>query len=236
MATQEDYTKMQRDQYDYAAGFWTPEKRNPVVGTFDKHNAWNGYNNLWNDLAGDTTKMRVLDFGCGPGRNIVKYSDKFSQIDGVDISSINLEKAKQWIEHNHIDKKSELFLCNGSDLTCIKENNIYDVVMSTISLQHICCYSIRLSYFKHFYRVLKPSGYLTIQMGFGGKPDNKCVDYYEDRFDAGLTNGGCDVNISKEEEVIDMLKDLRFQSINTYITETGPGDCFKNWIFFNATK
>lgn len=30
--------------------------------------------------------LNVLDFGCGPGRNIVKYNKRFNRIDGVDIA------------------------------------------------------------------------------------------------------------------------------------------------------
>ena len=60
------YTVMQNAQYDLDAAEWSSDNRDPVVGSFDKHNNWADYDNfLFKGI--DTTQKIALDFGCGPG-------------------------------------------------------------------------------------------------------------------------------------------------------------------------
>lgn len=231
------YTLMQRNQYQSDATHWTIYNLNPVVGTFNAHNEWSDYDFLFKDIDNLETKT-VLDFGCGPGRNLVKYSSKFIRIDGIDIGEKNLENALLWVKHNNIDpEKHKLILCNGIDLNSIG-NEEYDIVMSTICMQHICVYDIRFNYLKEFYRVLKSGGYITIQMGYGiPLPENKItVDYYDNNYEASSTNGACDTNISDYKQVEKDLLSIGFKNFNYYIRPTGPGDGHPNWIFFNAQK
>lgn len=227
------YTKMQKDFYDREASNWSIDKRNPVVGSFDAHNSWSGYRLLFEGL-GDTSKSSMLDFGCGPGRNIVKYHDSFERIDGVDISQVNLDKARLWIEKNGKFKNQRLFLCNGVDLSCI-DSEQYDIVMSTIALQHICVHDIRLNYFREFFRVLKQGGTFTAQMGFGsGKKES--VNYYENFYDAKSTNSWCDVRVESPDQLKTSLQQCGFTNFSFVIDKVGPGDNHNNWIFFRATK
>lgn len=225
---------MQRTVYENEARQWNINNLDPVVGSFIEHNNWSDYEFLFKDIENLNDKV-VLDFGCGPGRNIVKYSNTFKRIDGVDIAETNLRNAFIWIRHNNIDlQKHNLFLCNGIDLNNI-DNEEYDIVMSTICMQHICVYKIRYNYFKEFYRVLKPGGHITIQMGYG-TPSRMTVDYYDDYYEAKATNRGCDTNISDYKQVEKDLLSIGFKNFKYYIRPTGPGDCHPNWIFFNAQK
>ena len=149
------YTRMQLEYYQGKAANWSTDKRNFVVGLFDEHNESSIYDVMLERF--DTSNMKMLDFGCGPGRNIVKLSDKFKEIDGVDIAPRNLENAKLWIETNEEkfrpDQTINLYECNGTDLRLI-EDATYDMVYSTIVLQHIPIHELRLRYFKEFLRVL----------------------------------------------------------------------------------
>jgi ubiquinone/menaquinone biosynthesis C-methylase UbiE len=226
------YSKMQNDQYDNDAKNWSITNKDPVVGSFDLHNSWKDYDDfLFKDI--NTSGKLALDFGCGPGRNIVKFSEKFNQIDGVDISNINLENAKLWCKANNKPIPT-LYKNDGSDLKEIP-SNIYDVVFSTICLQHICVHEIRFSLLKEFFRVLKSGGNLCIQMGFGVGRRNS-VDYYVNHYDSDGTNGHQDVRVTDPNQLKDDLDKIGFIEFNYDIRPVGPGDEHTNWIFFRSKK
>jgi len=230
-----NYTEMQKKYYEDDASHWSTENRNPVVGSFDGHNAWKDYDDfLFKDINGDLSRKEMLDFGCGPGRNIVKYSKFFKRIDGVDISSNNIKNARIWMDKNGC-ADGDLFLCDGASLKEIKSEQ-YDIVMSTICFQHICVYDIRKSYLNDFFRVLRKGGSLTMQMGFGGKEGYAWAKYKENACQAKATNGYFDVSIDNVEELKLDLIDSGFNKFVYYLRPTGPGDNHKNWIFFSASK
>ena len=231
------YTYMQKSQYEIDASHWSAENRDPVVGGFDLHNNWTDYEEfLFKDIPNLETKIGI-DFGCGPGRNLVQFGDKFKELHGVDIAQKNLDNAKIWIEHNqHDEKKHKLILTNGTDLSEINSSS-YDVIMSTICFQHICVHDIRFKLLQEFARTLKKGGYLTMQMGFGPQVASKTsVGYYNNHYDAEGTNGQFDTRVENVSELESDLTKAGFTQIKTYIRPTGPGDAHPNWIFFNAVK
>lgn len=232
------YTQMQKREYDNMAQSWSLENIDPVVGTFMAHNNWKDYDDyLFKDISNLKDKI-VLDFGCGPGRNIAKYREMFLKMDGVDICETNLKNAKKWVSHNiknpDLSNDVELYICNGVDLTSIPDSK-YDIVMSTICMQHICVYEIRFNYLKEFFRVLKPGGYITIQMGYG-ENSPMSVDYYANNYNATKTNRGCDTQITNPLQLETDLTKIGFVNFKHYIRPVGPGDFHPNWIFFNAQK
>jgi ubiquinone/menaquinone biosynthesis C-methylase UbiE len=226
------YTAMQLNSYNNEALTWSEDSPDAVVGSFHAHNNWPDYELLFKGIT-DTAKKRILDFACGPGRNIVKYKDRFEQIDGVDISPVNIEKAQCYLASRNITN-SVLYTCNGVDLSVI-DSEIYDIVMSTIALQHICVYEIRKNIFKDIYRVLKTGGIFTAQMGFGS-PSPSTVNYYDNYYEAPGTNRACDVCIETPDQLKKDLIEIGFSKFKYTITQTGPGDTHPNWIFFNSIK
>jgi SAM-dependent methyltransferase len=233
MTIDDKYAKMQQAQYDNEATTWTPINRGPVVGSFDEHNNWPDYDNfLFKGV--DTSYKTALDFGCGPGRNIVKFASKFNQIDGVDISDVNLINARLWFKTNNLTMTPVLYKNNGLDLSLIPSDH-YDVVFSTICLQHICVHEIRFNLMKEFYRVLKTGGSICHQMGFGiGRPGS--VSYYENNYDASGTNGHADTRVESPDELKLDLDKIGFSNFTYDIRPVGPGDHHQYWIFFRATK
>lgn len=228
------YIDMQLHYYVTEYENWTVSNRNPVVGKFDDHNNWKTYDTcLWRDVDFETHRS-CLEYGCGPARNIVGFNRYFDRFDGVDLCQRAVENARRWIEVNGCDQeKTKLYANNGYDLSQIPDSS-YDVVMSTIVLQHICVHDIRLNLFKEFFRVLKPNGMITLQMSYGARRNS--FDYYENFYDAMTTNGCADVFVDNPSQLENDLLPLGFQDFRHYLTVPGPGDYSSHWIFFNATK
>ena len=237
------YSKLQQYSYDKLASLWNVDQRDFVVGSFEMQNKWKDYDLLFDamfdfhdnaehlPLAKDCL---VLDFGCGPGRNLEKYAPNFKRVDGVDISYINLNNATEWLHDRKSYNNNLLFKSNGRDLSEI-ESDAYDAVMSTITLQHIPVHEIRFNLFREFYRVLNDGGWFTAQMGFGmGKFG--AVDYYKNHYNAAKTNGRTDVFIENPQQIKEDLEKIGFTNFKHLIRPAGPGDTHPNWIFFRAQK
>lgn len=233
--SEETYLQMQENYYNIQADRWTLAFRDPVVGSYDKHNAWGDYDEfLFKDF--DTTDLVSLEYGCGPGRNLIRFNNRFKRVDGVDISKINLEKATINLTNAGISGNNLLY-CDGKSIPCDDEQ--YDVVFSVICFQHICCHSVRYKILEDCFRVLKAGGKLCFQMGYGGKPDHPKVNvssYYENVTAARSTNGTHDVSITNVADIESDLTKIGFEDFVFDLRPTGPGDNHANWIFIQATK
>jgi SAM-dependent methyltransferase len=235
----ENYLNMQKACYNRMAGNWSLTHRNPVVGNYDKHNTWPDYKDfLFKDI--ETEGKIALDYGSGPGRNIVNMRLLFDRIDGCDISEVNKEKATVNANHHGVTDFN-YYVCDGQSIPC--EDNVYDIVFSVICLQHICVHEVRNEIFKNIYRVLKPGGYFCWQMGYGGKPPvpkgkrpYQWCEWNDSIYGAEGTNSAYDVSITDENQVKDDILDIGFKSFDFDIRPTGPGDNHFNWIYMRAQK
>lgn len=222
------YTMMQSDFYETEASKWSMANKNYVVGSFDHHNNWKDYDEYLFKSVEIDNGMIALDFGCGPGRNIVKFANQFSRIDGVDIAQGNLDNCKIYCQESRISFTPNLYKNNGFSLDCIPGENVYDVIFSTIAMQHICVYDIRKQLFTDMLRLLKPGGALCFQMGYGYDPKSKkkTIPYFDNYFDANTTNSGCDVRVDNVSDLRGDLSKIGFNRFQYNIRAPGPGKIY----------
>ena len=108
----EAYGRTVKAFYNKVVTPWTVDNRDPLVGSFDQHNAHEDYDQF---LFKNVPEGGIaLDFGCGVGRNIVRFWKRFDSIDGVDISDGALIKAQLWIDHNNRSLPYCFFFSNDS--------------------------------------------------------------------------------------------------------------------------
>ena len=233
------YLRMQKTIYEAGAGLDKVGSGeisgDHVVGSWKQHDDWVDYEDYLMRYIPESSELVALEYGCGPGRNIRRWSNRFKRIDGVDISKKNLDNAHVFLKNQiSLEKKPNLYLTQGANCGAAPLNS-YDFAFSTICLQHICVHKIRYSILQSLYDCLKQSGRLSIQMGYGDAIHTN-VSYYENNYSAMATNGACDVKIKDPTEVAKDLKDIGFVDLEFWIRPVGPGDKHPNWIFFTAVK
>jgi SAM-dependent methyltransferase len=237
--TPEDYLAMQRASFERyaAADHVVPGSIDGdfVVGSWQQHDAWSDYEEYLMRYVPTDASWVALEFGCGPGRNIRRWSERFARVDGVDISTRNLENARVFLSGKiPLEKMPQLFVTRGDDCGPALRQH-YDFAFSTICLQHICVHSVRFRILQSLFECLQPGGRLSVQMGFG-VPSPNTVGYEEDFVQATATNRDCDVAVSSPAEIERDLIRIGFENFEHWIRPTGPGDVHPHWIFFTAIK
>ena len=184
MTEDNEYTRMQKRAYK--GGVYQDSVDRTMKGerpTGDHFTPLNEMEDMHEYLFKGVPKGGVaLDFGCGPGRAIVKYQDIFRRIDGIDLSQQNIDKAVEYLSWAKLPINN-LWVNNGIDLRRVT-SFAYDVVYSIQTMVHIGVYDIRRGLLEEMYRVLKPGGWVCIQMGYGAPSHRKLAEYYENKWDA----------------------------------------------------
>lgn len=221
------YTAMQRTYYESTADLMNEQN----------HMFHNANRDYWDILLGDTlTGFRDkvgLDFGCGCGRNVMNIWNRFSRMDGVDISFANLVHARGNILAAGVPEDAfHLYACNGTDLREVPSDE-YDFVMSTIVLQHIAVHDIRLNYLREFFRIMRADGLLSFQMGFG--EGHGRAGYYENHYDASGTNSAHDTTVTDPAQIVDELEAIGFEAVS-HVIRPAYSDGHHLWIYVKARK
>jgi len=231
MKTTHDYTQMQKNYYEAE----TPRMK---IENHMHHNVNPDYwNLLLQPLQNDdwTTKV-VLDFGCGCGRNVqnIVNTVEVKEVHGCDISSNNIQYCQDSTPLVVGNKTNFKFITvDGQSLQPL-ESDSYDLIISTIVLQHICVHSIRKSILTDMYRCLKPGGLISLQMGFGGGHPNT-ANYFEDATHAMGTNSAHDVRVESPDQIGGDLNEIGFIDFK-YVVSNAWDDSHSNWIYFTAKK
>jgi len=97
-----------------------------------------------------------LDLGCGNGRNSIHLAKEGMRVVGCDFSGALLEIAKNKLEWNQVQNKTEIFLGDVSSLPI--KNDTFDAVLYIATVHHLPLKEERLASIKEVNRILKPGG------------------------------------------------------------------------------
>ena len=107
--------------------------------------------------------LKLLDIGCGEGRNAVFFARNGYEVHAFDISGKGLEKA------NRLARQAEVTVRSfQADLNWFRLNNTFDILFSTGTL-HCCNPSVRVDLFENFKEYTAEGG-LNVFSVFVQKP------------------------------------------------------------------
>jgi SAM-dependent methyltransferase len=112
------------------------------------------------EVGGPPAWGRALDFGCGAGRLTRALGERFEACVGVDIAEGMVDLARRL----NADRRNLEFLVNTrSDLSLLEPAG-FDLVYSSLVLQHQPSREVALGYVREFLRVARPGGLVVFQL------------------------------------------------------------------------
>jgi len=123
-----DYIAMQKKYYELCAAASKAESgdltEDYVAGSWREHDVWRDYETYLMKYVPAEPVWVALDYGCGPGRNIRRWSSRFARIDGVDISQRNLDNANRFLAGRIEQSKwPNLYLTGGASCGSVPRNS-----------------------------------------------------------------------------------------------------------------
>ncbi|SFT05941.1 bifunctional 2-polyprenyl-6-hydroxyphenol methylase/3-demethylubiquinol 3-O-methyltransferase UbiG [Paenibacillus sp. BC26] len=100
---------------------------------------------------------KVLELGCGPGRNAIYFAEQGCKVDAVDLS----QEALDWAKKRAEDKNVTVNFIKQNIFELDIEEGVYDIVYDSGCFHHIAPHR-RMSYLKLLNKALKPNGLFAI--------------------------------------------------------------------------
>lgn len=110
----------------------------------------------WSGDLGDYD--RVLEIGCGMGRNTIHLAGHFAHVDGVDVAPTMVRRARE----QGLPENVQLHVLSGRDLKGIDSESIC-FVFSHLVFQHVSDAAVVENYLREIVRVLRPGGVAALQ-------------------------------------------------------------------------
>jgi ubiquinone/menaquinone biosynthesis C-methylase UbiE len=102
---------------------------------------------------------KALDIGCGCGVYSMLMGKKGYSVEGIDINSISLSKAKKWANEENISTKVNFQNMDVHNLAF--PDNYFDLIIASEVIEHL---NRPMGALKEIARVLKPNGKLIVTM------------------------------------------------------------------------
>ena len=116
------------------------------------------------NTAKNITNKKVLDFGCGYGKDFDDLLSKDNELTGIDISELYIKHCTNYCKDNFKVKKFQFFVMDAHDLKFPDET--FDLIIGRGILHHLD-FNIAL---KEVNRVLKKGGAAYFQEPLGSNP------------------------------------------------------------------
>jgi SAM-dependent methyltransferase len=192
---EEELLKMLDSLLREPAGFWTEfyrerDKEIPFFKNVPDENLVCYLN------SGLLTSGKVLELGCGPGRNAIYLARNGWEVDAVDVSETSLQWAKERAEES--DVSIRFIHKNIFDLDI--EEGKYDLIYDSGCFHHIAPHR-RLSYTKLINRALKQSGHFALTSFIPGGKLGGAVMTDWDVYRTGSLQGGMGYDKTRLERI-----------------------------------
>ncbi|MEH6945280.1 class I SAM-dependent methyltransferase [Bacillus sp. JJ722] len=100
---------------------------------------------------------KVLELGCGPGRNAIYFAEKGCSVDAVDLSKETLK----WARERALERNVEINFIDSNIFNLNIKDDVYDIVYDSGCFHHIAPHR-RISYVNLVKKALKPKGFFAI--------------------------------------------------------------------------
>ncbi|MGD6774775.1 class I SAM-dependent methyltransferase [Sutcliffiella horikoshii] len=172
--------------------------------------------NLVSYLGKGLSPKRVLEIGCGPGRNAIYLAKMGCVVDAIDIS----ENALNWARERALSEKVDINFRHVSLFEYEFEPNSYDFVYDSGMFHHLAPHR-RLSYIETIKKALKKDGHFGL-VCFNTKAAAATADW--DVYEQGSMNGG----IGYTEERLKRLfsKDFEIKEFREMVKIPQANDIF----------
>jgi SAM-dependent methyltransferase len=104
------------------------------------------------------TGKKVIDLGCGYGRDVIYLAKKGFQVIGVDLSEIGINTAKEWAKKECPDAK----FCLRKDVNFNDYKEYFDAVISNRVMHLLIRPEERMEYLNEVCHILKKGGLLSL--------------------------------------------------------------------------
>ena len=156
--------------------------------------------------------MRVLELGCGPGRNAIFFAENGCSVDAVDQSEEGLNWGKERVRETNLPVqfvKENIFELN------IEESS-YDIIYDSGCFHHIAPHR-RMSYLNLIKKALKPNGFFALTcFEVGGKyGGSELTDW--DVYRSYSLNGGIGFTEEKLRTIFKDFKEIEIRKMKSMV-------------------